>query len=154
MAINAHQVDIKTIRFLLKKGVDVNARTPCGWTALAHAVIRGFVDITEYLLDNGADMNATDSCGMTPFAHAVIAAKMPMVELFWRRGMDVNWVGSDGKSLVAMAASRYHYYTTLFLLEHGARDYTEDVLLDTAKAHISKQRQILTEYILTRVRTF
>jgi uncharacterized protein len=58
--------DIETMRALLARGADVNARQQLDYTALHGAASRGDVDMGQLLIDNGADRNAKGSDGMTP----------------------------------------------------------------------------------------
>ncbi|NRB52401.1 MAG: ankyrin repeat domain-containing protein [Saprospiraceae bacterium] len=53
---------LEAIAPLLKYGVDINAKTKGGKTAYAHAIRRGFTEISDYLENRGADtsLNAAD----------------------------------------------------------------------------------------------
>lgn len=51
---------VDLVRYVLSKGVDVNARDKEGATALNRAVSEGSVDVVRTLLDYGADIEAGD----------------------------------------------------------------------------------------------
>ncbi len=53
----AAQNNITILDYLLKKGMDINARNENGITALAIAITRGQVQAVKFLLTNGADPN-------------------------------------------------------------------------------------------------
>lgn len=55
---------------LLKKGVDINARHPYGWTALHVAAMNSHILVLELLLKNGADPNLGDE-----FSNVYLVAK-------------------------------------------------------------------------------
>lgn len=62
--------DLDLVRALLDGGVDVNALSRHGDTALHRAVMYGRVDIVRLLLERGADVNAEDGDGRTPLSFA------------------------------------------------------------------------------------
>ena len=59
--------DLASVRYLLTKGADVNARntSPVGETALIAASQKGHFLVVEALLDKGADVNAQSNDGAT-----------------------------------------------------------------------------------------
>ena len=86
---------IDLVKYVLSKGVDVNARDKEGATALNRAVSEGSVDVVRTLLDYGADIEAGD--WDTP----------------WREGVDEN--GSErnmklfsGRPLILAASNQDH----------------------------------------------
>lgn len=54
------------VRYLLKKGANINAKTTDDWTPLHCAVRWNNIVIAEYLVEQGADINAKSSGGNTP----------------------------------------------------------------------------------------
>ena len=57
---------LETVKLLLDQGLDVNAATKTGETALHGAAYRGMDLIARYLIDKGAKVNAANSAGYTP----------------------------------------------------------------------------------------
>ncbi len=51
---------------LLSLGVDINATSVSGWTALHGAVVLGANNLIEFLAKNGADLDVQTGCGLTP----------------------------------------------------------------------------------------
>jgi hypothetical protein len=61
--VEAGKGDWSTVRSLLSKGADVNARDSIGHTALMWAAWQGDTPTAKALLDKGADVNVRDTDG-------------------------------------------------------------------------------------------
>ncbi|TMW67257.1 hypothetical protein Poli38472_012373 [Pythium oligandrum] len=121
---------------LMQPGIDVNATTKRGWTALHYAAKSLWVAGLNVLLMKGADVTATDQIGQTPVAIATsFRSTVPYqddeprafecVEFLVRRGSNVNATDNDGFTPLLRAAESGHYRddavdTLRVLLEHGA----------------------------------
>jgi ankyrin repeat protein len=57
----ARKGDVATVKALLDKGVDVNAKFRYGTTALFKAAERGHIEVVKLLLERGADVNVKDT---------------------------------------------------------------------------------------------
>ncbi|MDN5248396.1 MAG: ankyrin repeat domain-containing protein [Wolbachia endosymbiont of Tyrophagus putrescentiae] len=66
---------LEIIKFLVEKGVDVNAANKFKWTALHSAADKGYLEIVAFLLENGANPNINDSNGKKPRRIAVMASR-------------------------------------------------------------------------------
>ncbi|KFZ11721.1 hypothetical protein V501_04594 [Pseudogymnoascus sp. VKM F-4519 (FW-2642)] len=66
----------KIIRFLIQKGVDVNARDWEGRTPLHFAADNGHIAAIRLLCENGADIDAQDELGYTPL-HLLVMKRKP-----------------------------------------------------------------------------
>ena len=73
----ARKGDIEAVKVVLQKGVDVNAKTRYGATALHYACDRGHLEVVRFLIERGADVNARAEIdcngmgGQTPIFHAL-----------------------------------------------------------------------------------
>jgi hypothetical protein len=65
LSYSAATGDLATVKALLDRGVDVNARNTNGTTALYGAAVEGQVAVIEYLLGNGADKDIRNSVGQS-----------------------------------------------------------------------------------------
>ncbi|MFY8162272.1 MAG: ankyrin repeat domain-containing protein [Candidatus Kapaibacteriota bacterium] len=55
IAIQAEEVDLELIQFLLDSGAKIDLQDSIGWSALSHAVNLDDVEIAEFFLKNGAN---------------------------------------------------------------------------------------------------
>lgn len=58
VAANHNRIDV--VKFLLEKGVNVNASLNFGDTALHQSVVKGHLDVVKVLVEHGADVNLRD----------------------------------------------------------------------------------------------
>ncbi|HZF37718.1 MAG TPA: ankyrin repeat domain-containing protein [Blastocatellia bacterium] len=106
-------------KFLLEKGVDVNARLVLegrGWTPprvgyivvtpLHVALTDGRVEIARMMIAHGADAHALDSLGRTPLIVAITYCPQA-IELLLASGVDINEQTRFGAPL--LAAARYQW---------------------------------------------
>jgi ankyrin repeat protein len=110
----ARKGDIPAVKALLAKGVDVNAKTRYGATALSYACDRGNVEMVKLLLDSGADVNVKDTFyGEVPIGWAASKGNAPVVKLLLEKG-------AEGKDRVLMiAAQRGNSEMAKVVLETG-----------------------------------
>ena len=80
-------------RLLLARGLDVNARSKAGHTALHVATGMGRGEMVEFLLKNGADTSIRDSRTGTPLEVAVLQARPSMARLLVQHGAHTGGAG-------------------------------------------------------------
>ena len=67
----ARKGDAAKVKALVEQGVDVNAKTPQGTTALGLAADNGHLEVVQLLLRHKADVNGKDLLGFTPLGQAL-----------------------------------------------------------------------------------
>jgi ankyrin repeat protein len=83
----ARKGDAAAVKALLDKGVNVNAKTRYGATALSYACDRGNVELIKLLLERGADVNVRDTFyGEVPLGWALSKGNAEVVKLLLDKG--------------------------------------------------------------------
>ena len=89
--------DAATVKALLEKGVDANAKWRYGTTALFFAADRGHTEVVKVLLEHGAQVNVKDTFyGMTPINRAADKGHVAVVKMLLEKG-------AEGKESALMA---------------------------------------------------
>ncbi len=118
--------DVESVRELLKKGADPNAKNEYGNTPLHEAASRGHVDVVELLLEHGADPNIQNEYGWTPLHLAAYKGHVDVARLLLQYGVDPNVQDKRGRTPLHVAAIRGRIDVVRFLLEHGANPNARD----------------------------
>jgi ankyrin repeat protein len=112
--------NVDTIKPLLEKGADVNAKDNDGWTPLQFAAKRGSLEIVRLLLENGADAKAKSNDGGTALMSAAKRGYMEIAELLVAKGADVNAKIDTYGTALTFAAAAGETNAVGFLLDKGA----------------------------------
>lgn len=99
----ASQGRVSQIQSALAQGVDVDARTTTGRTALMGAAFFGNELSVRLLLSYGADANAADNRGITPLMDAVAGGWTEVVKLLLAAGADIKAKDKAGQSVLDKA---------------------------------------------------
>jgi len=112
---------VNDVRYLISKGVDVNARRAVdGWTALISAAMQGHSTVVKVLLENGADVHARDIIGRTGLAWAAKMGHIEIVELLLEKGADIEAKDKFGETALIHAVWEGYTAVVNLLLEKGA----------------------------------
>ena len=98
--------DLLRAEKLLKSGVDVNAASPCGRTALMNAALHGNIPMLKLLLAYGANLNAVNFNGETALFYAVYGESQAALELLLRHTAEPYQVNRFGENLLMIAVSK------------------------------------------------
>lgn len=83
----ARKGDTVALKAFLDKGVDVNAKTRYGATALSYACDKGNIEVVKLLIERGADVNAKDTFyGEVPIGWAMSKGNIQIVKLLLDKG--------------------------------------------------------------------
>jgi ankyrin repeat protein len=119
------------VKWLLKKGADVNARDTDMDTPLLKALLGGLtlydsLDIASYLIEKGADINAQGKGGWTPLLNAAWGCKTDFTRMLLERGANINAKTSKGWTALHIAVRGCDIDIIKLLLEKGADVNSKD----------------------------
>ncbi|TMW63982.1 hypothetical protein Poli38472_014687 [Pythium oligandrum] len=104
----------------MEAGVDLNAVTTEGRTAMQYAAEHGDLDVLLLLMENGGDIHAADSSyGWTPLYYAVWEGHLEVAQALIKAGADVNIAVADGTTLLHGAARTGNAVLVQTLVEAG-----------------------------------
>ena len=95
--------DIEILKAALAAGVDVDARDGQGWTALMHAVNKGYPLLVEPLLAAGAGVDVRAPDGATALFMAAVHGHTEMIVSLMKAGADPAVKGPKGKTAADVA---------------------------------------------------
>ena len=116
----------RVVEYLLKEGVDINSRTPQGWTPLFVAARDGQADVAKWLVFKGADLNAQSTLGATALMMAVTQpfetekARLDLMEYMLKRGADMNLTDKYGHSALYYAQQQGNQAVVKLLEQYDA----------------------------------
>jgi ankyrin repeat protein len=99
-AATAGDVNMSVVRWLVKRGADVNIRLREGWTLLHSAAHLLRKDLALVLLRAGCDPNAVDDAGQTALTKVLFAfnPKADLIEILLEHGADPDAEHADNES--------------------------------------------------------
>ena len=135
-----------TVRALLEKGGEVDARDNAGRTALTDAALGGYTDTVRLLLEKGANVNTSDTEGWTPLFWAAFSRRSDTVRLLLEKGADVNAKNKYEDNALIHAAYIGDTDTVAVLVDHHADVNAKDNKGKTALMEAARQGH--TEVVL------
>lgn len=137
-----------TVKALLERGADVNARDDFGRTALIFAIQYGaHADIVKDLLKKGADTNATLADGRTPLMLSIDSPDI--VKALVEKGADINAKNRDtGESVLMTMVLADNPESVKSLLDRGASVNAKDDRGVTALMFAASNNKIVIAKLL------
>ncbi len=116
--------DLRLLRGLIERGVDINAAHASSMAPLLAATRdswHGRPEAVMTLLANGADPRAADADGNTPLHHAARSSDPGVAALLRDAGAEMDAVNAEGVSPLGIACAAGNWRLARFLLERGAK---------------------------------
>ena len=137
-------------KFLIEKGLHMDARGDFGETPLMHAMIAGTPKVARMLVENGADVTIVDNRLRTPL-HLANMMDIEMMRLLIENGADVNAKDSKGNTpLFYLPYKASEKYVDL-LLAHGADINAKNYKGDSVLHHLIEKGDFETaRYLIER----
>jgi ankyrin repeat protein len=117
----ARDQDVQSVRALLSRKADVNARWSDGSTALLWAAHWNDAETADLLLRAGADANAANDFRMTPLSQACTNASAELVRLLLKSGANPNTPIATGETPLMTCARTGNVDAVRLLIEYGAQ---------------------------------
>ncbi|MDP5048338.1 MAG: ankyrin repeat domain-containing protein [Saprospiraceae bacterium] len=98
--------NLEVVKFFLETGkLDIDERSPEGWTGLIISCFNQQFEIAKFLIDNKADINATNLKGTSVFMYAKTPIlknqnNTKILELLMDAGAEINHLDSFNKSVL------------------------------------------------------
>lgn len=114
------------VKLLIEKGVDVNARETCEFSALMEACCSGYIDIAKYLIEKGADVNVHEEMfGRTALMLANNRNRseedcIKLMKLLIDNGADTEVEDKSNRTVLLQAAIEGRFDIVKFLIKNGA----------------------------------
>lgn len=126
--------DLTSVRNLVEKGANINARDSVGMTALISAVRMGDrnKEVALFLIEKGADVNVYDKYGLTPLMHAAQGGSVNIVNALIDKGANLNAQDQYGNTALMQAIRSPRADVVKLLIEKGANLNVTDKLGQTA----------------------
>lgn len=116
----ARQGDVKAVRALVAKRVDVNAAGPDGTTALHWAARADSVEMVRLLISRGADVRVANRYGITPMWQAALNGNAEIVEALATAGAPADVTLPSGETPLLIASRTGRVDAVRALITHGA----------------------------------
>ena len=128
----AEEGDLAEIKLLLDLGVDVNAATDEGSTALMYATANGHPEVAKMLISSGANPNMVKDGGGTALMFAAGEGDSEVVKRLLSAGANLNAASDEGDTALMFAALTGHSKIVEQILSAGANPNTINHHGDTA----------------------
>lgn len=112
---------IKVVKFLIRKGANLQVKNNYGWTVLHSSSYRGHTSISDLLITSGINIEEMDAFGWTPLFRAIQGGHKSMIEFLVIQGANTNVTDRDGHTPLYLSVVDGKRGIIEYLLEKGAK---------------------------------
>ncbi len=128
IALNAKNVSISAIKFLINGGCDIHAQSSSKRSAIQYALNNNIEDAVDIFLAKGVDITLTDELGWNALHYAAVSKSeanlKKILNVYQKNGYDINAKSKSGLTPFLMAlnskASEASFSFVQLLIEAGA----------------------------------
>lgn len=132
-ATSSHGDSLKSLKYLVEAGADINATNDPKENALfEHLTRHDNPAIAEFLIDNGIDLNATNQYGDSALHWAAFCGRVNIVNLLLDKGFDINSTNKNKNTPIERAMSFQKKEVVKLLVERGASLDKKDSFFSTS----------------------
>jgi ankyrin repeat protein len=116
----AEEGNMETLKSLLEREVDINARDASNQTPLHRAAAKGNVDVVCLLIERGAEVDSCDKSGCTPLHWSSVVGHLEVSRVLLNHFANVNARQQKYWTPMHLSAANGHLEIVKLLLERGA----------------------------------
>jgi ankyrin repeat protein len=122
----AEEGNVNTLKSLLEREVDINARDADNDTPLHIAAFKGNVDVVRLLIERGAEVDSRDKMGNTPLHRSSQSGHLEVSRILLDHGANVNAREKNCETPMVISTYYGHLEIVKLLLERGADIHAMD----------------------------
>ncbi len=117
---------VSLVNTLIEAGVDVNAQSPSGETALVASITASQPVVAKYLIDSGADVNQRSMMGSYPIIEASKKGYQHLVLQLLNAGAEIDRADDLGRTAIIAAVAQGKSRLVDSLMRAGANPHKRD----------------------------
>ncbi|KAJ5078069.1 ankyrin repeat protein [Anaeramoeba ignava] len=110
---------LEIIKYLVEKGVDINAKTNDNETVLHLACQNNSIEIIKYLVEKGVDINAKTNNNETVLHLACQNNSLEIIKYLVEKGIDINAKTNENETVIHLACQNNSIEIIKYLVEKG-----------------------------------
>jgi ankyrin repeat protein len=132
---SAEKGDLKAIQLFLNAGIDCNAQSATGLTALMAASKNGRIEVVNKLLDQKINLDAQDKQGVTAIMMAAEANQVEIVKLLLKKNADPNLEDQTGWTALMKAVYQGNTSCVEALAARSRQEVNRGLLIAALTGH-------------------
>jgi ankyrin repeat protein len=140
---SAENGDAKAVQLFLDAGIDCNAQSSAGLTALMAAAKNGRIDVVKKLLDQKAKVDAQGKDGLTALMLAADSNQLDIVKWLLEKGADPNLEDQSGWTALMKAVYQGHTNCVEALATRSREEVNRGLLVAALMGHKDTAKVLL-----------